>query len=193
VNAFFVREFQLMHVAEDAARFLHHACRGLPQRLLPGDMDRGRWSANSNVTSTAAAFYTRVIEDAVGYFGSRVLYPARPASGVEHLMALSFNALEKAASVAVRSGEEIEKSIAKAWGYRLGSMLYDSYLAGRVKPAGLRRLFLAHLHEPGVARQVCKDLISRVRSTARNPHSPKAEAFFDAKLDVLDAGSSLSI
>src|ERR1700678_3339513 len=32
-NAFCIQEFQLVHAAEDAARFLHHACRGLPHRL----------------------------------------------------------------------------------------------------------------------------------------------------------------
>ena len=30
VNAFYVRQFQMMYAAEEAARFLHHACRGLP-------------------------------------------------------------------------------------------------------------------------------------------------------------------
>src|SRR5580698_9831240 len=33
VNAFYIREFQMMHAAEDITRFLHHACQGLPQRL----------------------------------------------------------------------------------------------------------------------------------------------------------------
>ncbi len=32
VNAFYVREFKMMYAAEEAARFLHHACRGLPGR-----------------------------------------------------------------------------------------------------------------------------------------------------------------
>ena len=32
VNAFYVREFKMMYAAEEAARFLHHACRGLPAR-----------------------------------------------------------------------------------------------------------------------------------------------------------------
>src|SRR6201993_4084800 len=33
VNLFYVREFQMLHAAEDATRFLHQACQGLPQRL----------------------------------------------------------------------------------------------------------------------------------------------------------------
>ena len=32
VNAFYVREFQMIHAAEDATRFLHQACQGLPQQ-----------------------------------------------------------------------------------------------------------------------------------------------------------------
>src|SRR5579864_60323 len=72
VNAFCVREFQMIHAAEDAARFLHHACQGLPLRLH-GNGDEGKR------ISPADEFYTRVIEHAVAYFGSRVLYPSRPA------------------------------------------------------------------------------------------------------------------
>ena len=77
VNAFYVREFQMIHAAEDATRFLHQACQGLPQRLNSvseqgnGDGKRGR--------SPIDEFYARVVEHAVGYFGSRVLYPSRPA------------------------------------------------------------------------------------------------------------------
>ena len=38
VNAFYIREFQMIHAAEDATRFLHQACQGLPQ-LLDGNCD----------------------------------------------------------------------------------------------------------------------------------------------------------
>ena len=49
----------------------------------------------------------------------------------------------------------------------MGSDMYDVYLAGRVAPGGLRRLFLAHLDEPGLARKVCAAVIARIRSKAR--------------------------
>ena len=42
VNAFYVREFQMMHAAEDATRFLHQACQGLPQRLNGDSRCEGR-------------------------------------------------------------------------------------------------------------------------------------------------------
>src|SRR5579859_82071 len=66
VNAFYIREFQMMHAAEDVTRFLHHACQGLPHRLngypagvTASEEERGR-----------DRFYASVIEHAVAYFGS---------------------------------------------------------------------------------------------------------------------------
>ena len=41
---------------------------------------------------------------------------------------------------------------------------YDAYLAGKVAPSGLRRLFLAHLDEPGLARKVCTAVIAKLRT-----------------------------
>ncbi len=64
VNAFYVREFQMSAAAEECSRFLHHACRGLPQR--------GRLrkiGGSSRVTS---------IEDALAHLGSRILSNKRP-------------------------------------------------------------------------------------------------------------------
>jgi hypothetical protein len=166
VNAFHIREFQMMHAAEDATRFLHHACRGLPQRLNgQGENDS---SAHENPNATTDAFYTRVIEHAVAYFGSRVLYPSRPSSGTEDSPALSRAALEKAAQTTLRAGAEKFESIAQDWGYRLGSQLYGVYLAGKVKPSGLRRLFLTHLDEPGLARKVCSAVMAKIRAASKS-------------------------
>ena len=183
VNAFYVREFQLMHAAEDAARFLHHACRGLPRRLHGQNTSCEASRENSNASVAMAAFYTRVVEDAVAYFGSRVLYPARPASAADDSFPLTCAACERAAMASIRSDDDKFASTAKAWGYRLGSMLYDAYLAGRVVPSGLRRLFLAHLHEPGVANKVCKALIARVRCPSRRPRPANARNASNAKLE----------
>jgi hypothetical protein len=166
VNAFCVREFQMMHAAEDAARFLHHACRGLPQRVSGRGVRDQASQENSGEALRTDAFYTRVIEHAVAYFGSRVLYPSRPSPEAESL-SLSRAALEKAAQTTVRGDAAKLESTAKEWGFRIGSQIYDIYLAGKVKPAGLRRLFLAHLDEPGLARKVCTVVIAKLRSAAR--------------------------
>jgi Haem-binding uptake, Tiki superfamily, ChaN len=165
VNAFYIREFQMMHAAEDATRFLHHACRGLPQRLN-GHGANGD-GVNDNAGGTVDAFYRRVIEHAVAYFGSRVLYPSRPAPETEDAPALSRTACEKASQAAIRTDEEKFESITQKWGHRIGSQIYDVYLAGKVKPSGLRRLFLVHLDEPGLARKVCTAVLAKLRSASK--------------------------
>jgi hypothetical protein len=163
VNAFYVREFQMIHAAEDATRFLHQACQGLPQRLNGvseqgnGDGKRGR--------SPIDEFYARVVEHAVAYFGSRVLYPSRPSP--DDSSPVSRAACEKAAQAAVRADMSKSEATAQELGYRIGSQIYDAYLAGKVKPSGLRRLFLAHLKEPGVARKVCTAVIAKLRAISR--------------------------
>jgi hypothetical protein len=162
INSFYVREFQMMHVAEDAARFLHQACQGLPQRIrdridAPGGQRKG----------AIDAFYARIIEHAVAFFGSRVLYPARPAAEPGEQWQLSRARCEKAAQSAVRGGEDNFEACAQEWGYRIGSQIYEVYLAGKVAPSGLRRLFLAHLDEPGAARKVCTAVIAKLRNATR--------------------------
>jgi len=172
VNAFYVREFRMMNAAEDAARFLHQACQGLPQRL--NGHDGSGTAADESERSTIDGFYARVIEHAVAYFGSRVLYPSRPAVA-EDSTQLSRAACEKAAQAAVRASASEFECSAQEWGYRIGSQIYDAYLAGKVAPSGLRRLFLAHIHEPGLARKVCTAVIAKLRAAAR-PLSRAAHA-----------------
>lgn len=169
-NAFYIREFQMMNAAEDAARFLHHACQGLPQGRsgesgIPNDdgvLDQG------DRLRALDRFYARVVEHAIAYFGSRVLYPSRPAPADAGSGLISFAALSKAAQSALKSEAGKYESCAQEWGFRMGSQIYEAYLAGKIAPAGLRRLFLAHLYEPGVARKVCAAVISRLRSFARS-------------------------
>lgn len=161
-NAFYIREFQLVHAAENATRFLHHACRGLPLRS-----DAHGPSFQGNQENAVDAFYICMVESAVAYFGSRILHPSRPAPDAAEPAVLSRSACEKAAMAAARGGKEKVEETAQAWGYRLGNELYNAYLAGRVKPSGLRRLFLAHLNEPGLARKVCTAVMARVRNSSR--------------------------
>jgi hypothetical protein len=162
VNAFCVRELQMVHAAEDATRFLHQACRGLPFRLNGQNGDGSVIDGCSAIDS----FYARVIEHAVAYFGSRVLHPSRPAHTAEDSSQLSRAACEKAALAASQDETKFD-CITQDWGYRIGSLVYDAYLSGKVKPRGLRRLFLAHLHEPGLARKVCAAVIAKLRTFSR--------------------------
>src|SRR5262252_6510582 len=161
VNAFYVREFQMMHAAEDAARFLHHACQGLPQRL------NGHVAPETEAGDRAAdRFYARVVEHAIAFFGSRVLYPSRPAAVVGESL-LSRAGIEKIAQTAVRTENDGVELTTLELGQQIGSQLYDAYLAGKIAPSSLRRLFLAHLHEPGLARKVCRTVITKLRVVSR--------------------------
>lgn len=169
VNAFYIREFQMMHAAEDATRFLHQACQGLPHRLngKATEVD----PASKTKRNAPDDFYARVVEHAVAYFGSRVLHPSRPAPEA-HESQLSRAALEKSAHAALRAAEDKWEDSAQEWGYRIGTEIYSAYLAGKIAPSGLRRLFLAHLDEPGMARKVCAAVIARLRAVARK--SPRS-------------------
>ncbi|MBV8049914.1 MAG: hypothetical protein JOZ80_01920, partial [Acidobacteriaceae bacterium] len=159
INTIYVRDFQMMFTAEEVARFLHHACRGLPhdRRTAPG------------VTSNRPEdlFYARALENALGYFGSRVLYPPRPP--LENELDLSTRSCTKLAQDGLAGEQGKFEECAKVLGYRMGSQLYDAYLRGVVSRTVLRRLFLAHIDEPGVASQLCRELLRRVRSSSKKP------------------------
>src|ERR1017187_705900 len=212
LNAVYVREFRMTSAAEDATRFLHQACRGLPYRSA---LSRG--AANRSNKSQAAAlspedaFYLAVFEHALAYFGSRVLHPARPAfrdAEITELYELTHEDLEQETSLpfadaidaldlinrlrdfdrrnprrAAKPGNNGKENFAspeclahaltftsrqyeyvsEQLGYLAGNDLYDAYVQGRLTPAALRKLFLAHIHEPGIAREAYFQLIGRLR------------------------------
>jgi hypothetical protein len=173
VNAFYIRDFQMVHAAEDATRFLHQACQGLPHCINAAGASLSDKALSDKATNSNAArrsaideFYARVIEHAVAYFGSRILYPSRPTPDGDGCL-LSRAGAEKTAQAAVRAEKEKFEFTAQDLGFRVGSQIYDAYLAGKVGPAGLRRLFLAHLDEPGMARKVCATVIAKLRALSR--------------------------
>jgi len=160
INAFYVREFQMMYAAEDAARFLHHACRGLPLRR------DGRPRAAGEAENR---FYARTVEHALAYFGSRVLYPARPAVRDETGTNFSLKLCHRLMQDALRGGRAHFDSVVQDLGYALGTELYDAYLRGSVSGPALRHLFLAHLDEPGGAKQACREILDKIGSSRKKP------------------------
>ena len=191
VNTFYISEFHMVHAAEEVARFLHHACRGLPLR------------ANGKKNSCLPAedrFYTRTLEHTLAYFGSRVLYPARAAVRESDLYALydetredieqqtslpfgeflevvDFMALHRGYELNPTRYRELPQQIERGmnWrgekfdyitthlGYMLGSDLYDAYLAGRVTRRFLKSIALAHLDAPGTSADVYFHLVAKAR------------------------------
>jgi hypothetical protein len=162
VNAFYVREFQMMHAAEDVTRFLHQACQGLPHRLN-GHPTESEFSIGERAVDR---FYVRVMEHAIADFGSRVLYPSRSAQAAESVP-LKRSAVDRIAQAAAQDEANLE-STALDVGRRIGGQVYDAYLSGKLEPRGLRRLFLAHLEEPGMARKVCGAVLSKLKAVSRS-------------------------
>jgi len=160
INALYVREFQMTGAAEEASRFLHHACRGLPL-LCDG------YAVATD--EPADRFYARTLEHALAYFGSRVLYPVRPAIGGEEACEFSRTGCEKLMHDALRGDRSSFDSIAQKLGYTLGSQLYDAYLRGCVSRSVLRHLFMAHIEEPGKARQICFEVARKIRGSRKKP------------------------
>jgi hypothetical protein len=198
VNAFYMHDFQMLYATEEAARFLHHACRGLPARVAARD---------EAADEPADFFYGRALENALAYFGSRVLYPARPAAresdlrelndatreDVERQTGLDFPAAVRAIDFlllhrlletdarqcdsvrgsldeGIRSSGAKFEYITQQLGYLLGCDLYEGYLEGRVTPGFVRTLFLTHVEEPGAARETYFTLVSRLRGVRRKAH-----------------------
>ncbi len=128
MNSIYVTDFQMAHVAEEATSFLHHACRGAK-------------AANGNGGGEPEAqdrFYARVLEHALGYFGSRVLYPARPPVREAGLYALY-----------AQSQAEIESS--NAYGYAEYMRMLDFLVLHKDYEGSMRRyLATPALIEEGV-------------------------------------------
>ena len=208
INAVYVRQFRMTASAEDATRFLHQACRGLP------NLCHGKALAQHTAAYAAPAaklldkddaFYMAVFEHALAFFGSRILYPARPAlrdtdlaelfdvtrEDLEHQTSLLFadavealdfltqhrkhdfrdnhrarRAPESLAQAPAFTGRKYEY-VAEQLGYLTGNDLYDAYIEGRLATAALRKLFLTHVEQPGVAREAYVQLKTRLRSGQR--------------------------
>jgi hypothetical protein len=90
LNAVCVREFRMTSAAEDATRFLHHACQGLPNRSVApkSPINRCHRKSRRSALTSEDAFYLAVIQHALAFFGSRVLHPARPAFRQDELSEL---------------------------------------------------------------------------------------------------------
>ena len=114
---------------------------------------RGERRGNCGAARPISTLQT--IEYALGYFGSRVLYPARPEAEDA-----GSRELPEEAPASERKKTEASSQLL---GYMLGNALYDAYLKGRVTRGMLRRLFLVHLEEPGKAKEAYREIAAKVR------------------------------
>jgi hypothetical protein len=193
INAVYVRQFRMTSAAEDATRFLHQACRGLPN-FANGKVTETRVSPGARPLDRDDAFYATVVEHALAFFGSRILYPTRPAlrdadlaelfdvtrEDLELQALLPFaDAVDALDFLTQHRAEDLRCSqapacngrkyeyIAEQLGYLTGNDLYDAYLEGRLTTAALRKLFLTHIELPGAARESYVQLRARLRAGQR--------------------------
>jgi hypothetical protein len=178
INSMFATKFQMESGAEEAARFVHHACQGTLLRLVDPELQ-----------APDDRFYRRVMREALAFFGSRVLYPARapvresdlyvlyaqPREAIEeqtfysyreYMEMIDFLVLHKDfesnqsryrhAPELIRTGVHYSGSkfefVTEKLGQMLGNQLYDGYISGRTAKRFLRSLFLRKLDRPGAAR-----------------------------------------
>ena len=203
IGAIFVREFQMVGGAEEAARFVHHACR-------PATPAADTEAARSEYAQREERFYSRVVENALGYFGSRLLYPARPAARESDLYALyaqpqeaieeqtlytyreymemiDFLVVHKDFEANARRYSTVPELIrlgvafsgakfafaSEKLGYILGSELYDSYLAGHLSKRYIRSLFFRKLTGPA-ARDTYFQIVGKAHHPRKRAHKHSA-------------------
>lgn len=196
MKAIFVREFQMVGGAEEAARFLHHACR-------PAATSSDTAATCSESQKREELFYAKAVEHALAYFGSRILYPARPAARESDLYALyaqpqevieeqtlysyreymeliDFLVLHKDFESNTRQYPSVPELIRQGvgftgakfafatqeLGYMLGSELYDAYVAGRLSKRYIRSLFFRKLSGPA-ARSAYFQIACKARTPRR--------------------------
>jgi hypothetical protein len=157
-NVLYVREFQMVYAAEEAARFVHRACRG----LLSGAAEN----------SPQDGFYVSIVEYALAYLGSRILYPSRADAADDAELTRKKITEQADASQRLSLAEADER--AQRLGYALGSDVYRNYVDGAVNRNKLRRLFLAPLSEPGAARKLCLELLREHRLARKEPQPDHA-------------------
>jgi hypothetical protein len=156
-NVLYVGEFQMMFAAEEAARFLHQACRGLPLR-----------GGRKHDFSADHRFRVQVLEHALAFCGSRILYPVRPSVRLEGGVEVSPARVAKFMADAKHGPQKFE-SVTQCLGFVLGSELYDAYVKGCVTPTALRHLYMAHIEEPRVAQTTFRELLRKLRVSRKKP------------------------
>ncbi|WPB73205.1 ChaN family lipoprotein [Archangium violaceum] len=150
----YLASLSLNHAAEEAAHFVRHCAVG-------DAMEAPRRASD--------AFYARCLEEALGFFGSKLVNPRRAclgtgewalrfagARGVERQIA-AFVLAHKAAEVEVPDEavkllplrkDRLFHGVSHALGYLLGDALYRDFDGGQVERAELRALFRDPLEDP---------------------------------------------
>jgi uncharacterized iron-regulated protein len=167
LNVFVVREFQTRYAGEEAARFLHHACQGLPLK-----------SSTHFPSESEDYVHTETLKQALGYLGCQILcrlsqprssMRPRGRSGVRRAQSADKVAPALSCRVMPSRGKDTvcgdASSRATTEGRLLGQGLYSAYESGLLSRSDLRRIFLVSIKEPAKARDLCAQLSRKVHLT----------------------------
>ncbi len=157
----------LNHAAEEAAHAVRHAAVG-------DAMERAR--------PRGEAFWSRALEESLGFFGSRLVNPARRATSLEEWTQLfqtgegqerQIGAFVLALSAVVAEGGPVPgnlvprslpvfHAVSHALGYLLGEALFTAFEAGTLSRQDVRALFRDHFDRP---EQAWRELSARFRTS----------------------------
>jgi len=163
-NTFFLVRYLPGPAAGEAARFLRVALSGRLHR-----------DAEIGTVDAAERTYGAVYNEALAYLGARLVDPASdlvagsgevPASErrarrawIEaHRMFETSTAVEPPPALLepLRGSRETRRALARELGRKLGRLLYERVVRGRISPRGLRALFTQDLDPPRAHREVIR-------------------------------------
>ncbi len=150
----YLASLSLNHAAEEAAHFVRHCAVG-------DAMEAPRRASD--------AFYARCMEEALGFFGSKLVNPRRGCAGLAEwarrvarmrgvdrqiaAFVLAHKAAEaegpdEAVKLLPLRRDRLFHGVSHALGYLLGDALYQAFDTGRVEKADIRALFRDPLPDP---------------------------------------------
>ena len=163
-NTFFLLKYLPGSAAGEASRFLRVALSGRLHR-----------DADVATAEPAERMYGAAYNEALAYLGARLIDPAsdfvaglgEPPSAHRRTRAHwldAHRAFEGSGSLEVpaelliplRGSRELRRALARDLGRRLGRLLYDRVVRGRISPRRLRTLFTQDLDPPRASRQVLR-------------------------------------
>ncbi|MHB1844047.1 MAG: ChaN family lipoprotein [Deltaproteobacteria bacterium] len=173
-QAVYLAGFSVNHAAEVAAQFLRHASSEEP-------------SEAPEPRGLVDGFYARTLEQALGFFGSKVLNPRRKAHHAPRLLRQLRQgspherevALLVLAHLRFEHGERVPEvrrayrlrdpalwgQVTRSLGQIVGDKLYYAMLRGRIAKGAIRDVFLDPLDEEGAALHTYLYLVGRVGRT----------------------------
>lgn len=172
-RAVWLASLSLNHAAEEAAHFVRHLCVG-------DAMERPR--------SRADGFWARCLEEALGFFGSRLVNPKRRCTQLDEwtwhfesgraetrqiaaftlaLSAALSDDLAAAQKMVPVSSLSLLNGVSHALGYLLGDALAQAFARGELSASDVRALFRDPFEEPAITFAALFRQLTRLGGSAR--------------------------